>query len=437
MHHYSFAYEDSTQALEPVTLPSSEHLQYEPEKVTPLDGSPRSPLNGKNEAAELFQHEDRTNTTLSAASDEITTLHASNHIRESLAKEPSNDSQYTNKINVNEEHQASTSLIHLSICPVDIASDYNVIKERTDDSLAAGSTDQMESLKATIDVDVPKPAGTITRPHPVPAPRTKKPTLSHLNNVPPKVSSVKPIEAEKVTSPSSGLAESSRQDDKQLRPSSFRFNIASAKYRSKTSDENVAKHDEESSGYTQKGQAYNQNLVVPMEKVENTKSTEVCRNTPSALDKRSSLPREVISQNVSKTGVGDNPEKSEGYSQNTEHLKSENAEESEDRRGLFGVKLRNTSLCLKYRSELPKSEAEMNLEGHQFLAVKEPVSSDVETVGNDRKANILTNPAPQSLDSQQDPTLDKGTFLHYFREYLSLCKSSEQVMMRPLFIKVG
>lgn len=412
--HYSFTFEDSTQAEESVTLPSSEHLQDEP--VTPLDNSTWSPLNSSSEATEPFQHEDRTSTISSVSCDEITALHASNHIRESLAKETSHDNQYTNKIDANEEHQASNPLIHLSTSPVGIASDYNIIKERTGDSLAAGSTDQMESLKTTIDVDVSKPAETITRPHPVPAPRTKKPTLSNVNNGPPKVSSVKPTEAEKETVPSSDLAESSRQDDKQLRPSSFRFNIASAKYRSKTSDEKVTKHDEESSGYTQKGQSYNQNLVVQMEKVENTKSTEVCKNTPSVPDKRSSLQREVISQNVSKTGVGDNPEKSEGYSQNTEHLKSENAEESEDKRGLFGVKLRSTSLCLKYRSELPKSEAEMSLEGHQFLAVKEPVSSDVEAVSNDRKANALTNPAPPSLDSQQDPTLEKGIFLHYFRE---------------------
>ncbi|MCJ8747934.1 hypothetical protein PDJAM_G00159090 [Pangasius djambal] len=406
-HHYSYTSEDSTQPEEPVSPPSSAHLQEEPEKVTPMVGSPWSPLNIN--ATEPFQHEDRTNTTLSVYSDEITAQHTSDDTREPLAKEFSNDNQYTNKINVNEKHQANTSLIPLSICPVDIESDNNVIKERTDDSLAACSTDQMESLKTTIDVDVSKATETITRPHPVPAPRTKKPTLSNLNTGTPKVSSAKPTEAEKETAPSSGLSESSREDDKPLRPSSFRFNIASAKYRSKSSDEIVAKQDEESSANTQKGQAYNQNPVVQMEKVENTKSTEVCRNTP---DKRSSLRRDAIGRNVSKTGVGDNPEKSEACLQSTEYLKSEKAEESEDRRGLFGVKLRSTSLSLKYRSELPKSEAEMkrhSLEGHHVLAVKEPVSSDAEAVGNDRKANVLTNPAPQSLDSQQDPILDKGS----------------------------
>ncbi|MCI4393717.1 hypothetical protein PGIGA_G00160680 [Pangasianodon gigas] len=409
MYHYSYTSEDSTQAEEPVSPSSSAHVQEEPEKVTPMDGSPWSPLN--NNATEPFQHEDRTNTTLSVYSDEITAQHASNDTREPLAKEFSNDNQYTNKINVNEKHQASTSLIPLSVCPVDIESDYNVIKESTDDSLAACSTDQMESLKITIDVDVSKPTETISRPHPVPAPRTKKPTLSSLNTGTPKVSSAKPTEAEKETAPSSGLAKSSREDDKPLRPSSFRFNIASAKYRSKSSDEIVAKQDDESSGNTQKSQAYNQNPVVQMEKVENTKSTEVCRNTP---DKRSSLRREAIGQNGSKTGVGDNPEKSEACLQSTEYLKSEKlkAEESEDRRGLFGVKLRSTSLSLKYRSELPKLEAEMkrhSLEGYHNLSVKEPVSSDTEAVGNDRKANVLTNPAPQSLDSQQDPILDKGS----------------------------
>ncbi|KAF4075153.1 hypothetical protein AMELA_G00231260 [Ameiurus melas] len=408
MHEYSNASEDSTQAEEPVSLPSSPHLQIEPEKLTSLDGSPWSPLNSNNETTEPFQHEDRTNTTSSVSSDDP---HASNRTREPLSKELSNDNQYTNKINDNEEHQVSTSLIPLSICPEDVAS-YYTIKEGTDDSLAASSTDQIESLKTTIDVDVSKPAESITRPHPVPAPRNKKPTLSNLNNSPlDKVSSVKPHELEKEIASSSGLAESPREFDKPLRPSSFRFNIASAKYRSKTSDETVAKQDEESSGNTQKSQAYNQNLAAQTEKVENTISTEVCRNTPSAPDKRSSLWREIIGQNISKTGVGDNPEKSEGCSQNTELVQSNTAEESEDRRGLFGVKLRSTSLSLKYRSELPKLEAEMkrhSLEGHRVQAVKEPVSSDVEAVGSDRKANVLTNPAPQSLDSQRDPTLDKG-----------------------------
>lgn len=364
--------------------------------MTPLDGSPCSLLNSNDEATEVFQHEDRTNTTSSVSSDEITALHASKHSTEPLAKESLYDNQCTNKMNVHEEHQASTPLTALSVCPAEIASD---LKERTDESLPSSKPDVMESLKTTIDMDASKPPETITRPSPVPAPRTKKPTL---NNSPPKVSSAKPTEAEKETDPSSGPAESSREDDKPLRPSSFRFNIASAKHRSKTSDENVTKQDEESCGNTQKGQAYSQNLVVQMEKVEDTKSAEVCRNTPSGPDKRSSLRREVIGHIASKTSVGDNPEK------------------SQDRRGLFGVKLRSTSLSLRYCSELPKSEAELkrhSLESQHILqAAKEPVPSDVEAVGNDRIANVLTNPAPQSLDSPQDPNLDKGTFWHHFRE---------------------
>ncbi|KAK3530462.1 hypothetical protein QTP86_024378 [Hemibagrus guttatus] len=389
MRHYSYTSEDPrTQAEEPLSLPAS--TQEESDKVTLLTASPRSPL---NKATELIQHEDKVNTVFS---DEITVLHASNYTREL-----SDDSQCTNKINVNE---VQASLIPLSICSVNITSDYNVIKERTDSSFAASSIDQMESSKSTEDLDVSKPVETITRLHPVPAPRTKKPTLSNLNKGPPKVSGLKPVESEKDTALSSGLAESPREGDKPLRPSSFRFNIASAKYRSKTSDENMAKQDEESSGNTQKSQAYNQNLGVQTEKVENTKSTEACRNIPSAPDKRNSLGKDIIAQNVSKTGVVDNPEKSDGCAQNTEYLK---AEESEDRRGLFGVKLRSTSLCLKYRSELPRSEAEMkrhSLEGELILAVKEPVFSDVEAIGNDRKANVQP-----SLDIQQDPSLDKGS----------------------------
>lgn len=399
MHRYSYTSEGSTLAEEPVSLLSSAHLQQGPEKVTPMAGGTGSILKSSD-------------TTLSVPSDRIT---ASAHTRELMAKESSNDKQYTNKINVNEEHQASTSLIPLSVCPLDIRSDHNVIKERTCYSLAVSSEDLIESLKTTIDVDVSKPAEITTRPNPVPAPRSKK---SNLNISSSKVSSAKPTEAEKETAAFSGLAESSRNDDKPLRPGSFRFNIASAKYRSKTGDENVAKQDEESSGITQKGQAtYNLNPVVQTEKAENTKSSEVCRNTPSALDKRSTLWRDVKCQNTSKAGVVDNSEKSEGCPQSTEYLKSEKVEE--DGRGLFGVKLRSTSLSLRYRSELPKSEAETkrhSLESHHILAAKEPVSSDMEAGGNDRKTNVLTHLAPQSLDSQQDPTLDKGTFWQYFRE---------------------
>ncbi|XP_060716730.1 uncharacterized protein cracdlb isoform X2 [Tachysurus vachellii] len=407
MQHYSYTSEDSTQAEEPVSLPASTHLQEEAEKATLLTASPWSLL---NKTTKPIQHEDKPNTTSSVSSDEITVPHASNHTRELLAKEPLNDSECTNKINVNEEHQAS--LIPLSICSLDIASDYNVRKERTDGSLAASSIDRMESSKSAVNLDVFKPAETITRLYPVPAPRTKKPILLNLNNGPPKLSGLKPVEVEKETALSSGLAESPREHDKPLRPSSFRFNIASAKHRSKTSDENVAKQDDESSGNSQKGQAYNQNLVVQMEKVESTKFTEDCRNIPSAPDKRSTLWKEVIDQNVSKTGVVDNPEKSEGCLQNTEYLKSEKAEESKGKRGLFGVKLRSTSLCVKYKSELPRSETEVkrhSLEGELLLAATEPVSSDLEAVGNDRKANVQTNPVQQSLDSQQEPSFDKGS----------------------------
>ncbi|XP_027012464.1 uncharacterized protein cracdlb isoform X2 [Tachysurus fulvidraco] len=401
MQHYSYTSEDSTQAEEPVSLPARTHLQEEAEKATLLTASPWSPL---NKTTKPIQHEDKTNTTSSVSSDEV--LHASNHTREPLAKETLNGSGYTNKINVNEEHQAS--LIPLSISSVDIASDYNGRKERTDGSLAASSTDRMESLKSAVDLDVFKPAETIIRQYPVPAPRTKRPILLNLNNAIPKLCGLKPVEVEKETASSPGLAESPREHDKPLRPSSFRFNIASAKHRSKTSDENVAKQDDESSGNSQKGQAYNQNLVVQMEKVESTKSTEDCRNIPSAPDKRSTLWKEVIAQNVSKTGVVDNPEKSEGLPQNTEYK----AEESKDKRGLFGVKLRSTSLCVKYNSELPRSETEVkrhSLEGELMLAATEPVSSDLEAVGNNREANIQTDPVQQSLDSQQEPSLDKGS----------------------------
>ncbi|KAF7689564.1 hypothetical protein HF521_012917 [Silurus meridionalis] len=370
---FSETSEHSTQSKEPVSLPYCANLQEELGKEPQLDDNP---LNNNYRATELFHHEDRTNTT-SECSDEITVLHASKKTIEPLAKEPSNDNQYKTKI---------YSLIPLSICPLDITSDYNVIKPKTAESLAASNTEQIESLCTTVE-------GDFSKPHPVPVPRTKKP--ANLNNDRFKELTVKHTDVEKEkASPSSP-----KEEDKPLRPSSFRFNIASAKYRSKTSDENVSKQDEQRSGNTLKGQ------------VENTKYIEVCRKSPTATDKRSSLWREVIGQSVSKTGLGDNAERSEECSQNTEYLQSEKAEESEDRKGLFGVKLRSTSLSLRYRSELPKSDAELkrhSLESHHLLAVKEPVSSDVEAVSNDRKTNVLSSSSLQSLDSK-DPIVDKGS----------------------------
>lgn len=409
MHQYSHTFEESAQTEEPKLLPFSTHFKEEPDKVTQLTGSPWSQLNSNIENITPLQHEKQINTSSSVSPEESPVLPALNYTREHVAKEPLKDNQYTNKIIVNEEHQAS--LIPLSICSVDVASGYNVIKEKNNDSLAPSSIDQMQSSKTTLDSDVFKGAEIMTRSHPVPAPRAKKPTSSILNNGPPKVFGSKPVEVEKETAPSLGLAESSKENDKAPRPSSFRFNIGSAKYRSKTSDENVPKQDEESSGNTQKGYAYTQNPVEQVERVENAKSTEVCRNTPSAPDKRSCLWKEVIAQNVSKTGIGDNLEKSEGCPRNTEYPKTEKAEKSEDRRGLFGVKLRSTSLCLKYRSELPRAEAEVkrhSLEGHLILGEKEPVSSGMEAARNDKKANVQTNPATPTLDSQLDPTLDQG-----------------------------
>lgn len=424
MHRSSHVYEDPTQAEELVLIPSSPHLLQGQEKLTQFYSSPWSLLKSNGKANEPFQHKDKTNATSQVSYDEITALQDSNHTREHLANEPLNDNQY--KINSNEERQAGASLIPLSIFPMDMSIYDNVIKRTGDRSRARSiHVDQVESLKSTTDVDVSKPAETTNRPNPVPAPRTKKPTLSNLNDGPPTVSSAKPTEAEKETALSSGLAESSREEDKPLRPSSFRFNVASAKYRSKTSDENVAKQDEESSGNTQKGHASNQDLVVQMEKGESTKSTEACGNTSSATDKRSNLWREVLSQNSFKIGIGDNPEKSEGCSQNTDYLKNEKAEDFDDRRGLFGIKLRSTSLSLRYRSDLPKSEAELkrhSLEVHHILTVKEAVPSDVEAAGNDKKVSALTNPAPQSLDSPQDPALDKGT-CGITSLQLSLCKN--------------
>uniref|UniRef100_A0A8B9L8G9 DUF4592 domain-containing protein n=1 Tax=Astyanax mexicanus TaxID=7994 RepID=A0A8B9L8G9_ASTMX len=291
----------------------------------------------------------------------------------------------------------------------------NIVTECSESTTHRSYTmDQMEVLK--------KDAEPLARSHPVPAPRSKKPTVDNRHNTPLKTSSPRPTEVEKETvipeiscrnTPlSKGLDVSSSESiSKPLRPNSFRFSIASAKYRSKTiSIENVSKQDED-------GSPKSQNMELPVEKVE-----EVHNSGLSTLEKRSSLQRELIPQNVSKTDRvgGVKPEKSEGLSQITFHEKSEKAEESEQRKGLFGVKLRSTSLSLKYRSDVAKSEDKAkrhSLEAHHLLAVsedhagKQPAPRDTEEVNKEkeRKPNVPINVTPQNSDLQQDPTADRGS----------------------------
>lgn len=352
-----------------------------------LNVGPLSKDDDEQKSVESSQPEDRITTNPLSIQLETTALKPLDSTREQ----------------VDNEHLNTNNAAPQSTCPgvLSTVSDCIVPEETTSES-----ANQIETLK--------KSAEALSRPHPVPAPRTKKPTLDSRSS---KVSNAKPRETEKETDlpasngskpvSSEGLDESSREDDKQWRPSSFRFSIASAKYRSKTlSGEHVPKQGEESSSNMAllKKPFHSQNLEPRVEKMENEKNLEVSK-TP--LSRRTSL-QSVGPQIVSNTALGD-----EGCSHSAEE-KSEK-EDSEEIRGLFGVKLRTTSLPLKYRSDVAKPEDKTkrhSLDAHQILTVseghagKEPFSGD--TKDKDRKPSSLTNNVSQNSDTQQDVTVDTG-----------------------------
>ncbi|XP_072513150.1 uncharacterized protein cracdlb [Salminus brasiliensis] len=405
VHHQSYSSqvinpEQEPSSPVPVSAPSIGTLQDQQE-ITQLDVGPLSRDNKVPKSGETFQPD---------------------HLGEDLRKEPANI-QHTQEtaVDTNEGHQPTASLEPQATCPVlNIVTACTVTEEKTGESVAIHTIDQTEMLKKNV--------GPSDRSHPVPAPRTKRSIVDSKNSMSLKTSNPAATEVEKETDhpetppkdPSEGLDGSSREGDKSQRPSSFRFSIASAKYRSKTiSIENVPKQDEESpaDALALRGPSYCQNVELPVEKVEDAKTNEVYKSVLVTQDKRSSLRRDVIPQNVSKTVVGSKAEKCEGLSQTTVLEKSEKAEESKEKRGLFGVKLRTTSLSLKYRSDVAKSEDKAkrhSLEAHHLLAVtedhtgKEPFPKDAEEVSKEKKANVA-NLTPQNSDLQQDPAVDRGS----------------------------
>ncbi|KAL7845730.1 hypothetical protein AOLI_G00239220 [Acnodon oligacanthus] len=319
------------------------------------------------------------------------------------------DNQHTKEIVVdaNEGYWLNTSLSPKSASPGMVSNKVTDCNVTTSEKVELDIVGQTETLKQPANVDVSRSSEPLTRPHPIPAPRTKKPALDKISNTKPKETEKEtdlPESKSKNPAPSESLDNSSRENDKPQRPSSFRFSIASAKYRSKTiSGELVTKQDEESSTNTVllKNPSNSQNL----EKVETAKNGEVPKNPLSISDKRSSLRREAI-PHISKTGVG------------SEDEKSEKGEESEERKGLFGVKLRTTSFSLKYRSDMVKSEDKTkrhSLDAHQKigdsegLTGKELFSRDMEEVIKESKLNVLTKTTPQNSDPQQDPSVDAGS----------------------------
>ncbi|XP_066517159.1 CRACD-like protein isoform X2 [Hoplias malabaricus] len=400
---------DHKEELKSLGPHSTLHLQEQQENLTlknvgPLCGDDEVLKSGKQQQPEV---KITTNAQSIQHPDETTSLKSLSSDGEQVGKEPLNtDNQNTKEksADANEEFHSVNSLACQS------AGSATVLTPVTDFHVAEGNLGnvaQTETLEKLGDADVSRSSEPFTKPYPVPAPRTKKPSLD-------KLSKTKSIETEKETYlpesncrnsvPSVDLAESLKEDNKLQRPSSFRFSISSAKYRSKTTSiENLSK-DEESSANTAllRNSAHGQSLEQRAEKMENTRHSEVSKNPPFSLDKRSVLQKEVIPQNVSRTGLG-----------SEDNEKSEKAQAPEERRGLFGVKLRTTSLSLRYRSDVAKSEdtikrhsldAQQMLTDSEGLMGKEPFPRDMEEVSTERKSSVQTNNAPQ-----KDTNVDTGS----------------------------
>ncbi|XP_062866906.1 CRACD-like protein [Trichomycterus rosablanca] len=403
MNDYSCYSQDAT--LAEVSLTSTIELQ-EQEKVRALDGGPLSPSKRRNEAikpAELFQPESkiRSNTPalqpmptlcFSMLCDE--TERASDLTKDQLGKEPLDDSQHISKTTVNVKELFQTTTVQVPHSLVNRTTLYDVTNEKTVEIVTPGSTDSKN-----IGTDVSKSAESSTRMNPVPPLRTKKPTPAPKNNnAPIKIPSSKPSNENEAAS-YIVMESSSRQDDKPERSGSFRFCSASAKYLSKTSGEQMGKQDEEiyDNIMLLKSISYNQNLPTPVKPVANTKTTDGCRNADSNPDKKISLQSNTMTQNASRTAGSNNPENKE----------SRNSEEAEDRSGLFGVKLRSTSLSLRYRSDLASLKDKTkrhSLEAHPLqsgLFGEETSISDMEAISPQGMSAL------QSTDSQDDPTLNK------------------------------
>ncbi|KAI4882074.1 hypothetical protein NFI96_028333 [Prochilodus magdalenae] len=399
--------EEELTSPEPVSQPFTLSLQDQQEAMA----EDVSSLNWNEEelkTGELFQPEDKITTNPLP-------------LQHSDDKEPSNaDKPFTNEIVVdaNEENQLPTNLAPQSTSPEMVSNTTTDCNVTPIESVEMGVEDQMET---PVDEDISRSKEPLARPYPIPAPRIKKPAVDRISITSPKESEKKtdlPESNSKNAVPSEGQDESTKEDNKPQRPNSFRFSVASARYRSKTiSGEVVTKQQEESSGNkaSLKNPSYSLDLDLQVEKVETAKTNEIPKNLISIPDKRSSLRREIIDQNISKTVVG------------SEDKKPEKAEESEERRGLFGIKLRTTSLSLKYRSDVAKLENKTkrrSLDAQQMAVfegntAKEPLSKDMEEVSKDKNSNVLTKTTPQNSDPQPDPSVDterEATWMSLARE---------------------
>ncbi|XP_067297066.1 CRACD-like protein isoform X2 [Pseudorasbora parva] len=193
---------------------------------------------------------------------------------------------------------------------------------------------------------------------PVPIPRIKKPKMEMRSPPSPKGAtdaSAKPWEA--------GVESAPEQICRTLTPGSFPFTIASAKHHSKTTSETVTKQNEGHLKATPgiKTQSNKPNLEQQKDEARETKPTE-------------------------------------------------KLEEPEDRKNMFGVQLRTTSLSLRYRSEVSKIKDETkrySLESNTTQADSEEHAGKAETFrnmcdGNSKSKHIVPKKEKdsQSLEFQ-------------------------------------
>nr|XP_055060520.1 uncharacterized protein cracdlb isoform X2 [Misgurnus anguillicaudatus] len=199
-------------------------------------------------------------------------------------------------------------------------------------------------------------------------------------------------------SPKGASGSPSGKDTQTLNSASFQFSIASAKYRSKTTHNEV--NLKGASGI--KIQSVKPNPEPQKDEGREMKPTELQNyHQYQTQETKSSSHREVISPTMSKPTPGNHLKKNET---STEHVEAEKTEEPEDRKNAFGVQLRTTSLSLKYRSDFNKLKDETkrySYESNQMLSVSQEHAWKAEMQNNTSDGNSRSKPSvPRKQDSQ-------------------------------------
>ncbi|XP_055060520.2 uncharacterized protein cracdlb isoform X2 [Misgurnus anguillicaudatus] len=199
-------------------------------------------------------------------------------------------------------------------------------------------------------------------------------------------------------SPKGASGSPSGKDTQTLNSASFQFSIASAKYRSKTTHNEV--NLKGASGI--KIQSGKPNPEPQKDEGREMKPTELQNyHQYQTQETKSSSHREVISPTMSKPTPGNHLKKNET---STEHVEAEKTEEPEDRKNAFGVQLRTTSLSLKYRSDFNKLKDETkrySYESNQMLSVSQEHAWKAEMQNNTSDGNSRSKPSvPRKQDSQ-------------------------------------